>query len=368
MRALFPGLSQTIYLNTANMAVGCTPAREAYERTAREWSEGRFDWMAAEQLSEELRARFATLIGAETREVAFTPAVAAAAGTVAAQLPRAKPGENILVGDMEFTSNYFSWRLLEQRGYEIRLIATTAAGMLPAEAFAAQADGGTRLIAVSAVQSSNGYRADLAALRAIASRSNAWLFVDACQATGAVRIDVHELGIDFLATSSYKYLLGSRGGGYLYLRQDLLDGIQPIYAGWRAARRPLESFYAPEMELSRTATKLDLPYPWFAVDADHAALGVLARIGHAVIHERNAQLIEHLYARLDERGIRANSFAPAERSTIVSLPLADPQRAVEHLREAGVVASIRAGRVRLSVHFYNTEEEIDRAIELIASA
>jgi selenocysteine lyase/cysteine desulfurase len=157
-------------------------------------------------------------------------------------------------------------------------------GGVSADAFAEVADGGTRLIAVSAVHSPTGYRTDLAALSQVAARSGAWLFVDACQAAGAVPLDVVRDGVDFLAASSHKFLLGARGMGYLAL------------VAHRSEVRP---------------------------------------------------------------------FPLRHRSTIVSVPVDDTEAAMRRLRDANVIASVRAGRVRLSVHFYNLEAEIDRTAELL---
>ena len=267
IRGLFPGLQDTIYLNTASMNVGCAPAREAYELAVERWSAGRFDWMDAERAGEEARTIFAEIVGATAGEIAIVPAVSTAAGIVAANLPPAKRGENVVVAGNEFASNYYPWLLLRNRGYEVRAVAPGGDGMTAKE-FGQAADGGTRLIAVSAVHSANGYRADLAALSQVAARSGAWFFVDACQAAGAVPLDVVRDGVDFLAAASHKFLLGSRGMGYLYVRSGLLDRIQPVGPGWKAARNPAESFYGPAMDLSPTASKLDGPSGTtaFAVD------------------------------------------------------------------------------------------------------
>src|SRR5580765_1692973 len=167
IRELFPGLKDTIYLNTATMAVGCTPAREAYERAVERWAAGRFDWMEAEQAGEDARALFAQIVGARPEEVAIVPAVSSAAGIVAANMPPAKRGENIVVAENEFSSNYFPWLLLRERGYDVRTVPPSGESV-SADAYAALADGGTRLIAVSAVHSATGYRADLAALSGVA--------------------------------------------------------------------------------------------------------------------------------------------------------------------------------------------------------
>jgi selenocysteine lyase/cysteine desulfurase len=118
IRELFPGLKDTIYLNTASMNVGCAPARKAYERAVERWFAGRFDWTEAERAGEDARAMFAEIVGATAGEVAIVPAVSTGAGIVAANLPPAKRGENIVVAENEFASNYYPWLLLRERGYQ----------------------------------------------------------------------------------------------------------------------------------------------------------------------------------------------------------------------------------------------------------
>src|SRR5262245_4257974 len=155
IRALFPGLQNTIYLNTASMCVGSAPARDAYARAVDRWSAGRFDWPDAERAGEESRATFAQMIGAQPDEIEMVPAVSAGAGLVAANLPQAQRGENIVVAGGEFASNYFPWVLLRERGYAIRTVEARDEG-IGAEAYEQAADDGTRLIAVSAVDSPSG--------------------------------------------------------------------------------------------------------------------------------------------------------------------------------------------------------------------
>lgn len=366
IRSLFPGLNNTIYFNTATMCVGCTPAREAYERAAERWSAGRFDWLEAERAGDDARGIFASIIGARAEEIAIVPAVSAAAGLVAANLPPAKRGENIVVAETEFSSNYFPWLLLRDRGYEVRTVRPHDDALPPAT-YADAADGGTRLIAVSAVQSSTGYRVDLAAMSRVAASSGAWLFVDACQAAGAVPVDVMRDGVDFLAAASHKFLLGSRGMGYLYVRHELVDAMRPVWPGWKAGQTPMQSFYGPKMELSSTASKLDMSLAWFPARADQAALGVFRTFGITPLLERNAALSQRLYDALVVHGMGTHLFDEAQRSTIFSIPVADTERAMVALKDAGVVASVRAGRVRLAAHFYNREQEIDRVVELLSA-
>jgi selenocysteine lyase/cysteine desulfurase len=365
IRGLFPGLKDTIYLNTATMCAGCTPARQAYELALGRWSAGRFDWMEAEQAGDDARGMFAAIIGATAADIAIVPAVSTAAGIVAANLPPAGSGENIVVAENEFASNYYPWLLLRDRGYDVRAVAAEG-DVVPAEALTRAADGGTRLIAVSAVHPVTGFRADLASLSRAAADSGAWFFVDACQAAGAVPLDVARDGVDFLATASHKFLLGSRGMGYLYVRPGLIDRLRPVVPGWKAARLPLESFLGPDMDLSPTASKLDSSLAWFPALADQAALAVLHRFGIGPVLERNARLALYLRNALEAEGVSFRSFPEPHRSTIISVPVDDPDAVMARLRHANVVVSVRAGSIRLATHFYNLEEELVRVAELIA--
>ena len=215
------------------------------------------------------------------------------------------------------------------------------------------------------MHSANGYRADLPALSRVAARSGAWFFVDACQAAGAVPLDVVRDGVDFLAAASHKFLLGSRGMGYLYVRQGLLEHLRPIVPGWKAARHPTESFYGPDMDLSPTASKLDASLAWFPALAEQAALAIFGRFGITDLLDRNARLTGRLVEALAAQAPAFRPFPAKHRSTIVSVPVTDTEAVLARLRQANVVASVREGRVRLSVHFYNSEEELDLVAELI---
>lgn len=367
IRGLFPGLQDTVYLNTATMCVGCAPAVRAYEQALERWSAGQFDWLEAEQAGEDARGMFAEIIGAAAADIAIVPAVSTAAGIVAANLPSARTGENIVVAENEFASNYYPWLLLRERGYDVRAVPA-AEDVVSDEALSRAADGGTRLIAVSAVHPVTGYRADLARIGRIAAGSGAWFFVDACQAAGAVPLDVRRDGVDFLATASHKFLLGSRGMGYLYVRPALVDRLRPVVPGWKAARLPFESFVGPDMDLSPAASKLDASLAWFPALADQAALAVLRRFGVSAVLERNARLALYLQDALAAERVSFRTFPERHRSTIVSVPVSDPDATMARLRRANVVATVRAGAIRLAIHFYNLEEELLRVAELIAGA
>lgn len=361
----FAALGNAIHLNTA--AFGPAPARAAaaLRDAATAWAEGRFDYAPAEQAGEACRAGFASLVGARSEDIALIPTASAVAGQVAAHLAQAGGGGTLLVGAEEYTSNLFAWKLLEQRGFTLRLVPHRD-GRLMAEDFAALADASTRLIAVSAVQSATGWRVDLAALRAIADRSGALLYVDAAQLAGAMAIDVQALHIDALAAPAHKFLLGTRGMGYAYFAPTLRAAMQPAAAGWKAAAEPLASFFGPHMALSATASRFDQSLAWFNALADQESMRLLTGLGIAAIDAHNRALSARLADALRDRGVPFLDHSAAHSSAIISVLPRAPD-AAERLKAAGVVASVRAGRVRLAVHIYNTEAQIDRVATLLAA-
>ena len=141
-----------------------------------------------------------------------------------------------------------------------------------------------------------------------------------------------------------------------------------MLVGWRAGDKPLESFYGPEMKLSSTASKLDASLAWFAALAERAAQTVINRFGMDAILARNAELSRHLHRALAPLRSGLPDIPESGRSTILSAPVKDVERTVARLRGEGIVAASRAGRVRLSVHFYNVEEEIDAAARICAES
>lgn len=364
--AHFTALGATIYMNTAAFGVGSDRAAGALGAAAIAWSQGRFDFVPAEQAGEECRTGFARLIGAAAEDVALVPTASAVAGQVAAHLIHQGSGGSILVGAEEYTSNLFAWQLLAQRGFEVRMVPHRD-GRLMAQDFAAMADGGTRLIAVSGVQSATGWRVDLAALRSIADRSGALLYVDAAQMAGALAFDVRALRIDALAAPAHKFLLGTRGMGYAFFAPTLRAAMQPVAAGWKAAAEPLASFFGPTMTLSATASRFDQSLAWFNVLADRESMALLDGLGITAIDAGNRALADRLAAALRTAGVPFLDHPPAHRSTILSVAPRGTG-AAERLQAAGVVTALRAGRVRLSLHLYNTPAQVDRVAALLAGS
>ncbi|MCH7668885.1 MAG: aminotransferase class V-fold PLP-dependent enzyme [Acidobacteria bacterium] len=346
----FPGAASGVYLNTASMALGNLPGSQALVSALERWQAGAFDWVQAEGVAEDLRSLVASQLQVSPDDIAFVTGVSGGASTVAAQLPPGVNGANIVVPEHEFASNFVPWMLLQDRGYQIRLVKDTD-GVLSADAFATKIDSHTAVIATSLIQSATGFRIDLAALKTQAAEAEAWLVIDASQAFGSIAIDID--GIDALFSCSHKWILGMRGMGHLYVRPELHDSFVPITPGWKAAARPMESFYGPTIELSTTASKLDDSVPWFDPIVNIEGLRIIESVGIESIETHGRVLIDDL----ESRGFTIPFDAP-NRSPIVSIDLEDPEAAMSALTREGIKASIRAGKLRISVHLYNTHEDM----------
>jgi len=356
---LFPGAADAVYLNTASMALGNRRAAEALERVAGQWSRGRFVWARAEEVGEEVRSLVSSLLRTDVENIAQVAGVSAGAATVAAQIPETKnPHANAVVPARDYASNFLPWMLLQDRGYELRTVEDVD-GELSTDAFAKVIDDHTAVVATSLVQSFSGFRVDIDALKQLTHDSGSWLVLDASQALGAIDIDVD--GIDALFSCGHKWTLGMRGVAHLYVRPSLRDSFNPIVPGWKATAEPMP-FYGPSLELSQTASKFDASTPWFNPLVDVEGLRIIADVGIRDIELHNMALIDEL----ESRGVTI-PFKRASRSSIVSFDVADSDATIKAFENDNIIASARAGKVRVSMHLYNTVADVERLVSAVTA-
>ena len=366
-RELYPATRDLAYFNTATVGLASRQLIAAYRECIDAWERKGFDYARGEIAGERARQAVARLIGAEASDVAQIASVSAAAGLVAAQFGPAAPGQNVVIGAREYSSNHFPWRLLERKGYDVRQVPFRNGGVEP-DLVAPLVDGGTVLVAFSGVQTATGHRSEIAAISALARAVGALVFVDGSQLVGALPVADDLAAIDVLATADHKYLgHAARGLGYCYLSPAARERFVPLNAGWKAGRVPVESFFGPTMDLSPTASRFDNSISWIAAIGNEAALATCAELGAEAVFARNRELAEQLRVALSEAGYAPLGVPERNRSTIVSVPVgATAPRMVEALAGRDVVAAARDGNLRFSVHVYNHEDDITRLAHALA--
>jgi selenocysteine lyase/cysteine desulfurase len=369
-RDLFPATARCAFFNTAAVGLASRRLADSYRELIDEWVAVGFDFVRGEQAANAARSAVARLIGADTADVALIPSVSSAAGLVAAQFGPTELGESVVIGELEYSSNHFPWRQLALKGYDVRQVPFRNGGLQP-EDVANRVDSQTRLVAFSAVQSATGHRSDVAAISRLARAAGAIVFVDGSQMVGALPMADLLQHVDVMALPDHKFLLNAgRGMGYCFLSPAVQEWFTPLNAGWRAGSVPLKSFFGPTMDLSPTASRFDSSISWMAAVGNVAALAVFDEFGPDRIYARNRQLTAVLRVALAETGWHPLDLPEQNQSTIVSVPRGDLEavRVLSALASRGVICSERNGNLRLTIHFYNHENDIQRLVDALKSA
>jgi kynureninase len=367
-RLEFPISDTLIYLNNCSLTPLPKRGAAALQEYARTWTElgGRAWYQHWVGLLDDLRADFARVLGAHTDEVALEPAVSAALVTIASSFDYGKRTK-VVVGDLDFPTDGHTWLALEKAGVEVEFVHSPDGVTLPLELYERAVDDRTALVCTGHVLYTSGYIQDVKALAEICHRKGAALVVDAYQSIGAIPFDVHASNVDFLVGGTLKWLMGGPGMAFLYARRDRIAAAKPTALGWWAMRDPF-AFDVQHLDLSPTARRFEYGTPAVAAAyTARAGIGLLEEIGIAAVRERHLTLSQRLVDGAQIQGWRLGCVREAERRTpIVTLRHPQPAHVVDALRAKGCIADYRPGLVRLSPHHFNTEDEIDATLELLA--
>lgn len=358
----FPILARKTYLNSCSLGALSQRAEGRLDRFREEWHEyGASAWYETwmGRLAE-LRGRVASMIGADADEVALAASVSAALASVASALDYRKKSR-VVVAELDFPTLAYQW--MARPDLEVVRVPSHDHATVALERWAEAVDGRTAILATSHVFFATGAIQDLRTLADIAHGAGALFLVDAYQGVGQVPLDVREADIDILITGPLKWLMGGPGLAYTYVRRELIQALRPTVTGWFAAADQF-GFDIERLTFKDDARRFELGTP--ALPTVHTALGgqeIVDEIGVSAIHDRNRTLTERLIERTAEAGFRMRVAPdPAARSAIVMIAAEDPKGAVAHLDRAGIITDARPGHVRVSPHFYNTEEEIDLVV------
>jgi selenocysteine lyase/cysteine desulfurase len=313
------------------------------------------------------RERCARLIGADAAEIALM--VNTSYGiNLAARALGLRAGDTVLTFDREFPANIYPWMALPG----VRVVRVPCVDTLPDEPALLRAldEPGIRVVTVSWVQFSTGYRVDLERLGRECRARGIRLVVDAIQGVGAHPIDVHAADIDLLACGGQKWMLSPWGTGFVFVRRDLVRALEPMDIGWLSMRNSDDFTTLTDYDLTYRdeASRFEvgtLPAQAFATMA--ASLDLLLELGVEQVASHIGSLVARLVAWAESReDVRLVTPADAShRAGILSVVPPDAAAAARRLTSARVAFAVREGVIRLSPHCYNTVAEIDRVIEAL---
>ncbi|TMC91727.1 MAG: aminotransferase class V-fold PLP-dependent enzyme [Chloroflexi bacterium] len=368
-RNLIPLAGHYIHMNHAGVSPMSDRGRAAIEQVVEGMVSRPYRDRWSQEEADRVRGLVGQLINAVPETIALTRSTAHGISLLAQGLDWNR-GENVVGAEWEYPANVYPWMALETRGIDYRQVKP-AGGKITADAIFALVDSKTRVVALSHVQFWNGFRVDIDAIGAECRRRGVIFAVDVMQSAGALRLDMERAPVDFCAAGAGKWLMGPPGIGFCFARPELLERLRPALVG-AASVTGADRYFEPRLEFPPTARRFEESVvSLLDTAAFGAALELLLEVGQDVIEGRVLELAKRLASGLAERGYDLVEPWPrsvSESSGIVSFrkPGATAQEVLRDLNSAHVVARIHRDFVRLSPHFYITDEEVDRVLGVLA--
>ena len=357
----FPIKDNCIYLNNASIGPCSTDVTSAVNTFMTDVQKhGRLNYSNwCQQADEVIKPRIARLLGGKASEIAFVPNTTQGLSLVANGLDW-RPGDNVIISSIEYPSNVYPWLNLQPRGVEVQSVEPRNGGIC-LDDLVNLMNSRTRLVSISSVQFSNGYRVDLEQLSDICRRRNVLLNIDAIQHIGALDFDVSQYAIDFLSAGGHKWLLSPIGTGIFYCRESSLNYLRPPTVGYHTVDKPLDHAdfsldWRPGAARFEEAL-VNFPGLWGL----NASIEIFLELGMSSIETHILELTSLAIERLSAKGyLIRSSIKPSERSGIVTFqhPTISASEIDSRLQQAGIQLGVRRGALRISPSLYNDADEI----------
>jgi selenocysteine lyase/cysteine desulfurase len=357
-RARFPIFERLVYINSCSQGALSDSVRAAYDEYLTGWDERGAPWDYWVERTEAARGAFARLVNAQPDDVAVTTSLSAGVSALASAIDfGTRP--KVVISDYEFPTIGQIWHAQQLRGAEVHVVDP--------EQVEEAIDERTAVVSITGVCYRNGARLPVEEIARVARERGALVVLDAYQAAGTYPLDVTELGVDVLASGVLKYLLGSAGLGFMWVRPGLSTELVPTETGWFADRDIFEmdhTRYAPSPTARRFQSGTP-PVP--SIYAGIAGIELMLEIGVAETREHVSALNDRLIAGVDDLGgTVVTPREPERRGALVCIASTDAPGLVAELGKDGIVTSDRDGNLRVSAHAYNTVEDIDAVLAALA--
>lgn len=369
-RREFPVAQKTIFLGHAGVCALPRRVAQAISDCATEGTHGDQEEFVMRRLGD-ARQTGAKLLHCQPDEIALVGPTSLALSFVASGL-NFRRGDNVLIYHDDYPSNVYPWMALAEHGVKVRLLNTRGLGVIRAVDVMGQMDEDTKLVALASQHFISGHRLEHDAIGAYLRERGILFCLDAIQTVGAFPTPV--TNVDFLAADSHKWILGPCGAGLLYVKKDLQEKLNPPVYGWHNVRNP--DFVAQDqIEFRKGGAKFEAgTHNLVGLVGLLAAMELILEIGVKNIAAELARKRAWLVPALQDKGFTVLNATPKPENAggITSFYAPDKDMAAlnKKLAENGVVASLRADRagkkyIRFSPHFYNTDAELQRAVDLL---
>jgi kynureninase len=362
----FPILAERTYLISASLGPLSLRARRAATEHLDLWQRlGPEELWMAHGLPklEQCRDQFSQIIGADPDEVAIVPSVSSGLSSIASCLDLYERNK-VVLSDMDFPTNGYVWRAQQRRGAKLDFVASADGIRVEADDVVDRIDAQTAVVNTNRVLFESSWIMDLPPVVETAHEAGALVVVDDFHGSGIVPLDVHALGVDFLLSGALKWLMGGQGIAFLYCRRDLVAMMEPLVVGWFGTKRPFD-FDRSGLDLRDDARRFEtgtytLPQAWTA----SAGMEMILEVGVDRIRARNQELTSLIIEKADEADLEVLSPRADERRgglVRVRVPGGRPnaERILHELFKRNVVLDQRGDALRISPHFFSTEQDID---------
>ncbi len=344
---------------------------EAIAAYAHDSSTGDQEKFVYPQILSDGRQAAAQLLSCKSEEIAFVGPTSLALSFIASGV-KLRRGDNVLIYFDDYPSNVYPWMALAEQGVEVRLMNTRGLGLIRPRDVTGQVDENTRLVALASCHFISGYRLDVAAIGSFLRERGILFCLDAIQTVGAFPTEAGQ--VDFLAADAHKWLLGPCGAGLMYVRDAVQEKLTPPIYGWHNVRCP--EFVAQEQIVLRSgASRYEAgTHNLLGLVGLVTAMQLILEIGVENIARELLRKRSWLVPALQAKGAEVlHPAAPAENSsgiTSFQIPGKDLPALHQKLLDANIITSLRTDRkgqkyIRLSPHFYNTDDELRRVIEFL---
>lgn len=363
LRKEFPVLERKTYLNSGSYCALANDVKAAIEAYMDDRLAVGANWDVWIMKNEAVRALTAQLLGAAPDEIAVTASVSAGLNALASAIDFTGERNKVVISDFEFPTNAQIWHAQEPRGAKVVHVSRDATGYIPAERFLDAIDEKTKLVAITHVCFRNGAKLEIPEIVRIARSKGALVLLDCYQAVGSLDINVKRLDVDFAVGGMLKYLLGTAGIGFMYVRDSLTKSLLPTNSGWFAQ----ENIGAMDITANRphpSARRFEAGTPAVVnCYASEAGLKLLLDVGTPAIEKRNYSLTRRCMEELVEIGWPSvTPTSDSRRGMTVCVPSRDAGALAKELMSRDIVTSHRDANLRASFHFYNDEADVESFI------